>query len=86
MTSHALLGRRRWRSQIRSGLYGRVVTLATIAVKRLLIGQNRRLVAALKLELRNLRQKFWLGFRARVTVSADIYCGRTRILFKQFSS
>ena len=62
------------------------MTAPATAMERLLIGQDRWLGSALKLELRNRRQKFRLGFRARMTVSTNIYRGRTRILLNQFGS
>lgn len=49
VTRHAFFGSWRRRSQVRSGFHDSIMTGATVAMKRLLVGQNRRLVAPLKL-------------------------------------
>jgi len=85
VTCHALLGCRRRRIQIRPSLNYFIMTTAAISMEGLLVGQNRRLRAAFKFELWNLRQELRLAVCTRVTIRADIHCRRVRILLKQLS-
>ncbi len=47
------------------------MTIAALMMKRLLIGHNRRFIAAFKFDCRNCRQQFWFRVGAGMTISAN---------------
>jgi hypothetical protein len=47
------------------------MTTAAVAMKRLLVGHNRRIGAAFKLDLRNLRQQLRLGIGPCMAIATD---------------
>src|SRR6185503_11655382 len=83
VTGHALF--RSWRRgrQIRPCLHRIVVTSAAIPMESLLIVQDSWFVTALELQNRNLGDELRLGISTSVTIGADVYRRRARVLLKQ---
>lgn len=53
-------------------------------MKRLLVSHDRGFGAALKFDLRNLRQEFRFSVSARMTITTGIYGWCTWVFFQQF--